>query len=64
MSSTKKQNTKLLTAIAVVFAILIILGFITLLMISADNAPTSSGHEHAQTGQTITHTVESPELNA
>ncbi len=47
MSSTKKQNTKLMAAIAIIFTILIALGFVALLMISAENSP-SNGQQHAQ----------------
>lgn len=65
MSSTKKQNTKLMTAIAIIFAILIILGFVTLLMISAENSPATKGHEHAfNSSQVGTHGGTISNLNA
>ncbi|MFT6835995.1 MAG: flagellar basal body-associated protein FliL [Francisellaceae bacterium] len=55
MSSTKKQNLTLIRIIAIIFAILIVLGFVGLLMNSAEKTSTKT-HEatHVSSSSTIT----------
>lgn len=60
MSSEKKQNTKLMVAVALIFAVLIACGFVALLLTSPE---TSSAEHHALNGSNVMEGVSFSQAN-